>query len=199
MYDALTAGAMDKLMDKGVGRQVRACATLCPCPEARTRVSLPNTVPILGALCRRRRCVTFKLRARCQPLCPSHVRLTACCNRCARMRRMRRAACIPFQQRGYGTVGSRRSHTGLRGALKAGREDAGARESARESEDSDTPTYRFHETRLRTRHARCRTPPECGVAILPSYTLIAYGLGEPDQLFWSRSRVLLARDRQLCM
>ena len=37
MYDALTAGAMDKLMDKGVGQQVRACAACLRAQSARVR------------------------------------------------------------------------------------------------------------------------------------------------------------------
>ena len=55
------------------------------------RASEGQTVPILGAHCRRCRCVTFELRARCQPACPPHMRPTACCSRFARMQRMRRA------------------------------------------------------------------------------------------------------------
>ena len=35
MYDALTPRAMDKLMDKGVGRQVRACAACARAQNAR--------------------------------------------------------------------------------------------------------------------------------------------------------------------
>ena len=37
MYDALTAGAMDKLMDKGVGQQVRACAACLRAQSARQK------------------------------------------------------------------------------------------------------------------------------------------------------------------
>ena len=37
MYDALTAGAMDKLMDKGAGQQVRACAACLRAQSARQK------------------------------------------------------------------------------------------------------------------------------------------------------------------